>query len=117
MNSSATLRGRQASIDAFRCSYSLSHCDFNADSKDSQGVTTAAGMLAAIKEDLKHTSSSQPRLLFHVVETTAKALPDVLDGSSTQDMYSSTLRRAYEVGQQRHLIQVVLVYPRRCLVL
>ncbi|MGY4473691.1 polysaccharide deacetylase family protein [Bradyrhizobium sp. USDA 3364] len=60
--------------------YSLSHCDFNADSKDSQGVTTAAGMLAAIKEDLKHTPSSQPRLLFHVVETTAKALPDVLDG-------------------------------------
>ncbi|WP_168857688.1 hypothetical protein [Bradyrhizobium brasilense] len=55
-------------------------------------------MLAAIKEDLKHTSSSQPRLLFHVVETTAKALPDVLDGSSTQDMYSSTLRGAYEVG-------------------
>ncbi|WP_453964955.1 hypothetical protein [Bradyrhizobium elkanii] len=69
------------------------------------------------KEDLKHTSSSQPRVLFHVVETTAKALPDVLDGSSTQDMYSSTLRGAYEVGQQRHLIQVVLVYPRRCPVL
>jgi peptidoglycan/xylan/chitin deacetylase (PgdA/CDA1 family) len=60
--------------------YSLSHCDFNVDSKDSQGETTAAGMLAAIKEDLKHTPAAQPRLLFHVVDTTAKALPEVLDG-------------------------------------
>lgn len=60
--------------------YSLSHCDFNADSKDRQGVTTAAGMFAAIEEDLKHTPSAQPRLLFHVVETTARVLPDVLDG-------------------------------------
>ena len=60
--------------------YSLSHCDFNADSKDSQGETTSAGMLAAIKEDLKHTGSTQPRVLFHVVDTTAKALPDVLEG-------------------------------------
>jgi peptidoglycan/xylan/chitin deacetylase (PgdA/CDA1 family) len=64
--------------------YTLSHCDFHADSKDSQGQTTAAGMLAAIRADIKAQSSRQVfRLLFHVKPTTAKALTAILDGMLT----------------------------------
>ena len=61
--------------------YTLSHCDFHADSRDSQGQTTAAGMLAAIRTEIKTQSSRQVfRLLFHVKPTTAKALSAILDG-------------------------------------
>jgi peptidoglycan/xylan/chitin deacetylase (PgdA/CDA1 family) len=61
--------------------YQLSHCDWHADSKDSQGSTTAAAMLTAIRADI----AAQParntfRLLFHVKPTTATALKTVLDG-------------------------------------
>ena len=75
--------------------YSLSHCDFNADSKDSQGVNTVDGMVAAIKQGLAGTTSSQPRVLFHVIPETASALPKVLDklvqaGHSFVDFGQST---------------------------
>jgi peptidoglycan/xylan/chitin deacetylase (PgdA/CDA1 family) len=61
--------------------YTLSHCDFHADSKDSQGQTTDRGMLAAILADIKAQSSRQVfRLLFHVKPTTADALVIILDG-------------------------------------
>jgi peptidoglycan/xylan/chitin deacetylase (PgdA/CDA1 family) len=61
--------------------YTLSHCDVHADSKDSQGVTTAAGMLEAIRASIKlHPNRASMRLLFHVKATTAKALPEILDG-------------------------------------
>ncbi|MER9565789.1 polysaccharide deacetylase family protein [Mesorhizobium sp. M0571] len=60
--------------------YSLSHCDIAADSKDSQGKTTAAGMLDAIRADLAKFGGTQGRLLFHVKKETAAALKDVLDG-------------------------------------
>ena len=61
--------------------YSLSHCDMHADSKDTQGATTAAAMLQAIRDSI----AAQPgrtmfRLLFHVLPATAQALPAVLDG-------------------------------------
>ena len=61
--------------------YALSHCDVNADSKDSQGATTAAAMLTAIRADIKLQPARETfRLLFHVKDTTAAALPAVLDG-------------------------------------
>lgn len=61
--------------------YQLSHCDVNADSKDSQGVSSAAGMLAALRGDIRtHPARSTFRLLFHVKPETAKTLPTVLDG-------------------------------------
>jgi peptidoglycan/xylan/chitin deacetylase (PgdA/CDA1 family) len=61
--------------------YTLSHCDVHADSKDSQGITTAAGMLAAIRQDIANQSARQTfRLLFHVKAQTATALPAVLSG-------------------------------------
>jgi peptidoglycan-N-acetylglucosamine deacetylase len=61
--------------------YTLSHCDMHADSDDSQGATTAATMLQAIRGDI----AAQPgrtmfRLLFHVKPATAQALHAVLDG-------------------------------------
>jgi peptidoglycan/xylan/chitin deacetylase (PgdA/CDA1 family) len=61
--------------------YRMSHCDAHADSKDSQGVGSAAGMLAAIQHDIRiQPARKEFRLLFHVKPSTAKALPDVLDG-------------------------------------
>lgn len=61
--------------------YTLSHCDVHADSKDSQGQTTAAGMLAAIRSDIAAQPSRQVfRLLFHIKATTANALATILDG-------------------------------------
>jgi peptidoglycan/xylan/chitin deacetylase (PgdA/CDA1 family) len=61
--------------------FKLSHCDVHADSKDSQGVTDAAGMLKAIREVIKvHPTRGVFRLLFHVKPTTATAFPAVLDG-------------------------------------
>jgi peptidoglycan/xylan/chitin deacetylase (PgdA/CDA1 family) len=61
--------------------YNLSHCDVHADSKDSQGVNDAAGMLAAIRADIASQPARQMfRLLFHVKAITATALPTVLDG-------------------------------------
>jgi peptidoglycan/xylan/chitin deacetylase (PgdA/CDA1 family) len=61
--------------------YSLSHCDWHADSKDAQGSTTAAQMLAAIRSDIAAQSArTNFRLLFHVKPTTASALKEVLDG-------------------------------------
>jgi len=61
--------------------YALSHCDIHADSKDSQGATTAAAMLAAIRADIAAQPSRQVfRLLFHIKPTTAAALSTVLDG-------------------------------------
>lgn len=65
--------------------YTLSHCDVHADSKDSQGATTASAMLAAIRADISTQPGRQVfRLLFHVKATTASALRTVLDGL-TQD--------------------------------
>ena len=61
--------------------FKLSHCDVHADSKDSQGVTDANGMLKAIREEIKqHPARGVFRLLFHVKPTTATAFPAVLDG-------------------------------------
>lgn len=59
--------------------YSLSHCDIAADSKDSQGENTVAGMLAAIRADLAKFGGAEGRLLFHVKKQTAEALKDVLN--------------------------------------
>lgn len=61
--------------------YTLSHCDVHADSRDSQGSTTAAAMLQSIRSDI----AAQPRrttfrLLFHVKSQSAQALPAVLNG-------------------------------------
>jgi peptidoglycan/xylan/chitin deacetylase (PgdA/CDA1 family) len=64
--------------------YSMSHCDWQADSDDSKKANTADAMLRAIERDFKAVSPLRIgggrvwRLLFHVKETTAKALPDVL---------------------------------------
>ena len=61
--------------------YSLSHCDWHADSKDAIGSTTAAQMLTAIRADIAAQSArTNFRLLFHVKSTTATALKAVLDG-------------------------------------
>ncbi len=61
--------------------YTLTHCDVNADSKDSQGATTAAAMLTAIRADIaSQPSRTNFRLLFHVKTETAQALHTVLDG-------------------------------------
>lgn len=60
--------------------YALSHCDWHSDSKDAQGAISAAEMLANIRVGLSTTGSANPRLLFHVKDTTAQALPTVLDG-------------------------------------
>lgn len=61
--------------------FTLSHCDVNADSKDSQGASTSAAMLAAIRADiLAQPTRTNFRLLFHVKPTTASALPAVLNG-------------------------------------
>jgi peptidoglycan/xylan/chitin deacetylase (PgdA/CDA1 family) len=61
--------------------YTLSHCDVHADSKDSQGVGNASGMLAALRNDIRIQPARQTfRLLFHVKLATAAALPTVLDG-------------------------------------
>jgi peptidoglycan/xylan/chitin deacetylase (PgdA/CDA1 family) len=61
--------------------YRLGHCDVHADSKDSQGVSSSAGMLAVLRNDIGTQSArSTFRLLFHVKTETAKALPAVLDG-------------------------------------
>jgi peptidoglycan/xylan/chitin deacetylase (PgdA/CDA1 family) len=61
--------------------YQLSHCDVNAVSQDAQYVSSADGMLAALREDIrKNPARSTFRLLFHVKVATAKALPTVLDG-------------------------------------
>jgi peptidoglycan-N-acetylglucosamine deacetylase len=68
-------------IDGPKALFKLSHCDVHADSKDSQGVTDAAGMLKAIREEIKRNPARRVfRLLFHVKPTTATALPVVLDG-------------------------------------
>jgi peptidoglycan-N-acetylglucosamine deacetylase len=64
--------------------FKLSHCDVHADSKDSQGVTDAAGMLKAIREEIKgHPARGVFRLLFHVKPTTAAAFHAVLDDLSS----------------------------------
>jgi peptidoglycan-N-acetylglucosamine deacetylase len=61
--------------------YALSHCDIHADSKDSQGASSASQMLSAIRADIARRPSRQVfRLLFHVKSTTASALGAVLDG-------------------------------------
>ena len=61
--------------------YTLSHCEWHADSKDSQGATIASQMLTAIRAYIAAQSSrTNFRLLFHVKPTTASALKDVLDG-------------------------------------
>jgi peptidoglycan-N-acetylglucosamine deacetylase len=61
--------------------FKLSHCDVHADSKDSQGVTDANGMLKAIREQIKlNPKRDSFRILFHVKPTTAVAFHAVLDG-------------------------------------
>jgi peptidoglycan-N-acetylglucosamine deacetylase len=61
--------------------FTLSHCDVHADSKDSQGITDAAGMLKAIRDTIKSNPTRGVfRLLFHVKKTTAAAFPAVLKG-------------------------------------
>lgn len=64
-----------------RLLYSLSHCDVHCDSKDSQGVTTAAGMLSAIRADIAaQPTRSMFRILFHIKVSTAAVLPAVING-------------------------------------
>ena len=63
--------------------YRLTHCDSNADSKDSakdgSGIT-AAQQIANIEADIRKQPGKQNfRLLFHVVPHTAVALKEVLD--------------------------------------
>ena len=61
--------------------YQLSHCDWHADSLDSQGATTAAAMLTAIRSDIAaRPGRTNFRLLFHVKPSTATALKTILDG-------------------------------------
>lgn len=60
--------------------YKLSHCDSHADSKDSQGVTKAADMLAALLKDISGSRRNSCRLLFHVKPETATAFKTVLSG-------------------------------------
>ncbi|MEY8197748.1 MAG: polysaccharide deacetylase family protein [Colwellia sp.] len=61
--------------------YQFTHCDIHADSKDSQGSTTASAMLTAIRNDIAaNPGRTTFRLLFHVKPTTASALKAVLDG-------------------------------------
>lgn len=61
--------------------FTMSHCDVHADSRDSQGATDAAGMLQALRSDIKRDSSRGVfRLLFHVKPTTASAFRGVLSG-------------------------------------
>jgi len=60
--------------------YSLSHCDVHADSRDSQGVSSAGDMFAAIRSDIRaHSQRKVFRLLFHVKMSTANAFGRVLD--------------------------------------
>jgi peptidoglycan/xylan/chitin deacetylase (PgdA/CDA1 family) len=67
--------------------YSSMHCDWQADSKDSQrGVRTADQMIKNIEGELaKNPGMRMPdgtrayRLLFHVKDQTAVALPEVLE--------------------------------------
>jgi len=71
----------QLLVNGPKAIFKLSHCDVHADSKDSQGVTDAAGMLKAIREEIKrHPERGVFRLLFHVKPTSATAFPTVLDG-------------------------------------
>ena len=61
--------------------YTLSHCDVHADSRDSQGATTASDMLAALRGTLRERARRDAfRLLFHVNQFTANAFGRVLDG-------------------------------------
>ena len=60
--------------------YSLSHCDWHADSKDSQDAATATDMTSAIRNDIARQSTrTNFRLLFHVKPSTANSLKAVLD--------------------------------------
>lgn len=66
--------------------YTKTHCDWHADSGDSQnGVVTAEAMLRSIKEGFAHAAPLRIagtrvwRVLFHVKTSTATALPEVLD--------------------------------------
>jgi peptidoglycan/xylan/chitin deacetylase (PgdA/CDA1 family) len=61
--------------------YELSHCDWHADSKDSQGANNSSQMLQAIRGAIAaNLNRTMFRLLFHVQGTTAAALPTVLSG-------------------------------------
>jgi peptidoglycan/xylan/chitin deacetylase (PgdA/CDA1 family) len=66
--------------------YRLSHNDWHGDSGDTQGTTTAEGMLANIRAGLAlFPNVRSPRLLFHVVAHTAAALPTVLERLIQED--------------------------------
>ena len=76
-----------------RSLYTLEHCDWHADSKDAQGSSTASAMIKAIESDFTNTGivplrlsdgTRAWRLLFHVVDSTAKHLPDVLKHFASQ---------------------------------
>ena len=66
----------------------LSHCDSHADSGDSLGAKTAETMLNNLLSSKENFGLFQPRwknrgnlrLLFHVKDSTASALPKVLEG-------------------------------------
>lgn len=66
--------------------YTLSHCDWDADSLDAHGSTTAAQMLANIRAGIASRPDSKfYRLLFHVAPHTAKALPEILTELTVKD--------------------------------
>lgn len=72
--------------------YSNGHCDWQADSKDAIGSSTAEAMLKSIERDFKDPKipplrlkgTRVWRLLFHVKDSTAKALTNVLNELQAQ---------------------------------
>jgi peptidoglycan/xylan/chitin deacetylase (PgdA/CDA1 family) len=72
--------------------YSKGHCDWQADSGDAIGSSTAEAMLKSIERDFKDPKippfrlkgARVWRLLFHVKDSTAKALTDVLNALQAQ---------------------------------
>ncbi len=60
--------------------YTLTHCDWQADSKDALGSATAPQMLQNIRAEIASKPGKKIyRLLFHVKQSTAGELPKVLD--------------------------------------
>jgi peptidoglycan/xylan/chitin deacetylase (PgdA/CDA1 family) len=72
--------------------YSKRHSDWHASSNDAKGANTAEAMLASIERDFKDPKipalrlkgTRVWRLLFHVKDSTAQALADVLDALQAQ---------------------------------
>jgi peptidoglycan/xylan/chitin deacetylase (PgdA/CDA1 family) len=64
--------------------YRLTHCDWDADSKDALRSTKPQEMVESIEDDFRRNPGRKRwRLLFHVVPHTASALKTVLDHLAT----------------------------------